>query len=81
MKVKAKPVEVTLPTGAVVAITGKNRPFSNDFVPQQVKVVKYEGKDEINLLALCTKESDEPGRIYWCAYTMKGKLISCYTLN
>lgn len=62
-------------------VTGKNRPFSNDFVVQSAKVVQYEGQDEVACVVLCTNTSKEPGRIYFAQYSTKGELMGCNTLN
>ena len=62
-------------------VTGKNRPFSNNFIVQSAKVVKYEGQDEIACVVLCTNDSNEPGRKYFAQYSTTGVLMGCNTLN
>jgi hypothetical protein len=56
-------------------------PFGNNFVQNSAKVVKYNGKDEVIAFVTCTADSKEPGRIYACAYNLKGKLQGCNTIN
>ena len=62
-------------------VKGKQRPFSNDFVVQQAKVVQYNGQDEVACFVLCTANSKEPGRIYFVQYSTKGVIQECYTVN
>lgn len=62
-------------------VTGSNRPFSNNFVVKSAKVVQYEGQDEIACTVLCTKDSNEPGRLYFAQYNTEGELMGCNTLN
>ena len=62
-------------------VTGKNKPFSNNFVVQSAKVVQYNGKDEVACFVLCTANSKEPGRVYFVQYSTKGVLQECYTVN
>jgi hypothetical protein len=58
----------------------KNRPFSNNFVLQGIKrfVRTRNGRDAVEVLVKCTTDSKEPGRVYFCLYTYKGTLMSCY---
>lgn len=62
-------------------VTGKNRPFSNDFTVQSAKVVQYEGEDEVACFVNCTADSNEPGRVYFAQYSTAGELMDCYTVN
>lgn len=62
-------------------VTGHDRPFSNDFVVLRASVEKYRGKNEVICYVKCTETSNEPGRIYVCAYSTKGKLKGCDTVN
>lgn len=62
-------------------VKGKDRPYSNNFVVQSAKVVKYNGQDEVACFVLCTANSKEPGRVYFAQYSTKGKLQECYTVN
>jgi len=62
-------------------VKGKQRPFSNNFVVQSAKIVKYNGQDEIACVVLCTNDSKEPGRVYFVQYSTKGRLQECNTLN
>jgi hypothetical protein len=76
-------VSFTLPsTGNVVnfTVTKKNRPFSNNFVLMGVKrfVRTRNGRDAVEVLVKCTNDSKEPGRIYYCLFTYKGTLLSCF---
>jgi hypothetical protein len=64
-----------------LTIKGANRPFRNNFVQRSAKVITYNGKDEVLAFVTCTEDSEEPGRIYACAYSLKGKLIGCQTVN
>jgi hypothetical protein len=61
--------------------TKANKPFSNNFVQLDSAIVQYKGKDEIFATVQCTKDSREEGRIYACTFSMKGKLLGCYTIN
>ena len=60
--------------------TKKNRPFSNNFVLQGIKrfVRTRNGRDAVEVLVKCTNDSMEPGRVYFCLYTYKGTLLSCF---
>jgi hypothetical protein len=61
-----------------VTIRKKQYPFSNEFTASEVKL----NEDwQIELLATCTANSKEPGRIYKCYYTLGGTLLECYTIN
>jgi hypothetical protein len=62
-------------------VTGKNKPYGNNFVLQSAKVVQYNGRDEVACFVLCTANSMEPGRIYFAQYSTKGSLQECYTVN
>lgn len=62
-------------------VKGSNRPFGNNFVLQRATVVQYEGQDEVEAVVLCTNDSKEPGRLYLCYFSTKGKLEGCNTLN
>ena len=76
--------EITVSTAThcvALTIKGANRPFSNNFVQQSAKIVKYNGKDEVLAFVTCTADSKEPGRIYACAFSLKGKLMGCNTVN
>ena len=59
----------------------KTLPFSNKFKATNIKVVQFNGVDEIELYAHCTANSLEPGRIYYCAYSFEGDLLACNTVN
>jgi hypothetical protein len=74
--------EITVSANNIAfTVKGKNRPFSNNFMQNSAKVVKYNGKDEVIAFVTCTEDSDEPGRIYACAFSLKGKLMGCNTVN
>jgi hypothetical protein len=62
-------------------VTGKNRPFSNNFVVLKAKIVQYNGNDEVECVVRCTANSNEPGRIYFAQYSTKGELMECNTVN
>lgn len=62
-------------------VTGKNRPFSNNFVVQSAEIVQYDGQDEVACVVKCTADSNEPGRKYFAQYSTKGELMECNTLN
>jgi hypothetical protein len=61
-------------------VTNKNRPFGNNFVVQKALVSAFD-ENEIECVVLCTANSKEPGRTYYCIYSTKGSLLSCSTLN
>jgi hypothetical protein len=67
--------------GIAFTVAKKQLPFGNNFLQQSAKVVKYQGKDEVLAFVTCTEDSMEPGRIYACAYSLKGKLMGCNTVN
>lgn len=60
--------------------TAFNRPFGNNFVAL-ITVPSPMQANEIECVVECTKDSKEPGRIYYCIYTTAGTLVSCNTLN
>jgi hypothetical protein len=60
-------------------IHAKRRPYGNNFTQKQY--VKPVGKDAHAVIVLCTANSKEPGREYYCVYTNKGALKECCTLN
>lgn len=62
-------------------VTGKNRPFSNNFIVQSAKVVQYAGQDEVACFVICTANSKEAGRVYFVQYSTAGVLQECYTVN
>ena len=64
-----------------VEVPLNQRPFSNNFVMLEGRVVPYAGEDEIQCVVRCTEDSNEPGREYMCAYTLAGELVGCNTLN
>ena len=61
-------------------VTNKNRPFGNNFVVQKALVSEFD-ENEVEAVVLCTADSREPGRTYYCIYSTKGSLLSCSTLN
>jgi len=61
-------------------VTNKNRPFGNNFVVQKALVSAFD-ENEIECVVLCTANSKEPGRTYYCIYSTKGSLLCCSTLN
>ena len=60
--------------------TKKNRPFSNNFTLMGIKrfIRTRNGRPAVELLVKCTNDSMEPGRVYFCTYTYKGTLLSCF---
>jgi hypothetical protein len=64
-----------------LVINDKNKPFSNNFVVESAKIVKYYGQDEIACHVRCTSNSSEPGRLYFVQYSTNGVLQECHTLN
>lgn len=64
-------------------VKGKQRPFSNDFVVQEIVKVVQRFKiavpqhDEVHCVVKCTSNSKEPGMYYFCVFTGTGKLIAC----
>jgi hypothetical protein len=60
--------------------TKKNLPFSNNFTLMGIKrfMRTRNGRDAVELLVKCTNDSMEPGRVYFCTYTYKGTLLSCF---
>jgi hypothetical protein len=61
-------------------VTKENRPFSNNFTLMGLKrfVRTRNGRDAVEVLVKCTQDSNEPGRVYFCVYTYKGTLLSCF---
>jgi hypothetical protein len=70
---------IYVPNVLKLNVTKRNRPFSNNFT--QKKFITINESDLVELYVTCTSDSNEPGRIYFCEYTKRGKLISCCTLN
>ena len=64
-----------------IKIASTQLPFSNNFVCKSVKLQKYNGVDELHCVVVCTNDSHEPLRMYFCAYSMTGELLACNTLN
>ena len=66
-----------------LTVTKKNLPFGNTFV--QRKFIRTErtrnGRNAIVVTVACTATSKEPGRVYMCKYTEKGRLLACTTAN
>ena len=60
-----------------VTVQVKRGPYGNKFTVQHAEIEQ----DMLQIRALCTADSREPGRIYICNYSMKGDLIACATLN
>lgn len=54
------------------------RPFSNNFTLKSINKVC---EDAVSAYVLCSKDSQEPGRIYFVVYTHEGELASCHTVN
>jgi hypothetical protein len=50
-----------------------------DFI-QQV-IAEQSNPNELWAYVLCAPNSRDPGRIYFVAYSKKGKLVECYTVN
>lgn len=62
-------------------VAKKQLPYGNDFVQDSATVQPYMGVDEVRAIVTCTANSKEPGRVYGCTFSTKGKLIACNTLN
>ena len=60
-------------------VVAKRSPYGNNF--KQKHYVKPVGKNAHAVIVLCTEDSKEPGRVYYCVYTNKGALKECCTLN
>lgn len=63
-------------------VKGKQRPFSNNFVVQTVKLVQkykvaFPQQDELHCIVKCTEDSREPNMLYYCIFTGTGKLVAC----
>lgn len=56
-------------------------PFSNKFIVRRAEFEVYEGVEELHVIALCTEDSAEPGRLYSVNYSLQGELMACTTLN
>jgi hypothetical protein len=70
---------ITVPGLLTLTVTKRNRPYGNNFT--QKKFITVNEDNFVELTVTCTSDSNEPGRIYFCEYTTKGKLVSCCTLN
>jgi hypothetical protein len=66
--------------GIEIKITGKNRPFGNDFEQLKSVALEVNGQQEIAARVKCIG-GREPGRIYDCYYSMRGLLMECNTVN
>lgn len=66
-----------------ISVAKKQRPFSNNFVLLKVAgaVRTRNGRDAVAVYVKCTADSYEPGRIYYCVFTLKGNLLECCTVN
>jgi len=69
--------------GAVIAtrtivVKGKNRPFSNNFVLQELREVTTHF---VKCIVRCTKDSKEEGRLYYCTFTKSGGLYEAFSIN
>jgi hypothetical protein len=64
-----------------ITVHCKRGPFGNKFVAKNARIEQYEGQDELVFIAHCTADSVEPGRVYYCAYSLNGELQACNTLN
>lgn len=62
-------------------VANKQRPYSNNFTVNSAEVKQYNNKDEVHCVVTCTQDSIEAGRVYYCIFTTKGKLVACNTLN
>ena len=62
-------------------VADAERPFSNNFVQNSAEIVQYDGQDEVFAYVTCTADSNEPGRIYACSYSLTEKLEGCNTVN
>ena len=61
-----------------IAVTGKNRPYSNDFVVLQVRGKTCSaGQAAVKVVVRVTDAGQEPGRTYLCVYTLAGELLAC----
>ena len=66
--------------GFAISVKKTQRPFSNNFV--QIKNIEQVEPNEVQTYVLCTQDSNEPGRIYFVAYSKQtGELVECYTTN
>ena len=61
-------------------VSKRNRPYSNNFELMGIKrfIRTRNGRPAVELLVKCTTDSMEPGRVYFCTYTYKGTLLSCF---
>jgi hypothetical protein len=67
--------------GFTIKVSKKQLPFSNNFVQYKAIAEQHE-PNEVQAYVQCTANSNEPGRIYFVAYSKTdGKLIECYTVN
>jgi hypothetical protein len=64
-----------------INVAKKQLPFSNSFTMLQSKVIADSKRLLINAIVQCTDDSYEAGRHYAVVYTLKGKLVSCWTLD
>ena len=69
--------QITCDTHVFVA-RKKNLPLGNSFVQLSAHITAAK---EIHALVQCDAHSKEPGRIYSCFYSRKGRLLGCMTVN
>jgi hypothetical protein len=69
---------ITLANNNVVVIAKKQLPMGNNFV---VHKILAETATEVECVVRCTATSKEPGRLYYCNYTLQGDIIAAQTLN
>ena len=67
--------------GHKFTVSAKELPFGNNFKQISSKIVQYNGVDEIFAFVKCTRNSNEPGRIYTVSYSFAGKMEGCNTWN
>jgi hypothetical protein len=66
--------------GFAIKVSKAQLPFSNNFV--QIKDIEQVEPNEVQTYVKCTSNSNEPGRIYFVAYSKAtGELVECYTTN
>ena len=69
---------ITLANNTVVAVAKKQLPMGNNFT---VHKLIAETAEQVECVVRCAADSKEPGRLYYCNYTLQGKIIAAHTLT
>ena len=69
---------IVLQNNTAIVIAKKERPYNYTFVVQRVL---KETDTELECVVQCAADADGPGRVFYCNYTLQGRLLEAFTLN